>query len=260
LRCPDLDGTLSCLSQIFAVTADDVARALPAAAAAVAADPDAELERAILPALTDVLGRQPRAPGTIHFFHGTRAFEPDLFARRGLLPLSAVLGELWAQLRALAPEIAAERFAALREGLEDGRIEALTYKLRVDARDDGPNGVLVRDILMNARAYSSSEFIRIPEIVEDICLAARHELNVDLESRFYEASAPCIVEFAAPPRGSETALTTACWYAEAALRGQRAVGDSFFNFDGEGAAVPPADIVAVEALPPPELDADRPAT
>ena len=176
-------------------------------------------------------------------------FRACLFARRGLLPLSAVLDGLWAQLRDLAPEVAADRFAALREGLEDGRIEALTYKLRVDTHDDGPNGVLVRDILMKARLYGSSEFVRIPEIIEDICLAARRVLQVDLESRFERASTPCIVEFAAPPHETDKALTAACWYAEATLRGEPAGGDGpFWNFDGQGVAVPPQDIFAVEIL------------
>ena len=161
LRCPDLDGTLSSLAELFAVTPDEVARALPAAAAVVAADPDAELQRAILPALSAVLGRRPHAPNRIHFFHGSCAFEPDLFARRRLLPLSAVLDGLWAQLRDLAPEVAADRFAALPNSLRTDGSRALTYKLRVDTHDDGPNGVLVRDILMKARLYGSSEFVQI---------------------------------------------------------------------------------------------------
>jgi hypothetical protein len=51
--------------------------------------------------------------------------------------------------------------------------------------DDGPHGVLVRDVLVNAEAYSSStEFLRVPEIIGDICFAAHNELQIDLERRF----------------------------------------------------------------------------
>jgi hypothetical protein len=250
LRCPDLDGALRSLAELFAVTPERLARGLAAAAADVEADPDAELARAILPALAANLGRAPAAPSRIHFFHGTRAFDPGQFARGGLLPLSAVLDDLWARLQKLAPEIPPERFAVLRAGLEDGGIQALTYKERVDGHDDGPNGVLVRDILLHPRDYGSSQFARIPEIVEDICLAACNELRVDLESRFEQAATPCIVEFAAPAPEFEKAITAVCWYAEAALRGKPAGGDDpFWNFDGEGGAVPAEDIIAVEIVP-----------
>lgn len=123
----------------------------------------------------------------------------------------------------------------------------MTYKHRLDTHDDGPNGVLVRDVLLDPKPYHSSEFVRIPGIAEDICLAARNELHVDLELRFERATTPCIVEFATEPRDVCKALTAACWYAEAALRANTAGGDdAFCNFDGDGVAVPPEDIVFVD--------------
>jgi hypothetical protein len=249
LRCPDLDGALRSLAAIFAATPKRIAGALPEAAAAVAADPIAEEERAIVPVLIATLGQAPAVPGAIHFFHGTRAFDPGAFTRQGLLPLPAALDEIWARLTALVPEIPPARFAALREGLEDGRIKALTYKDRIDGHDDGPHGLLVRDILVHPEAYSSSQFACIPEIVEDICIAAHAELGIDLEARFEQAATSCIVEFTAPPHEHETAIHAACWYADAALRGQpTAADDLFFNFGGDGVAIPPEGIVAVEIL------------
>jgi hypothetical protein len=149
-------------------------------------------------------------------------------------------------MSALAPEIPDYRFQALRADLEDGRIEALTYKSRLDTNDDGPNGVLVRDVLVNPDAYGSSPFVRIPEIVEDICVAARVALSLDLEARLERETTPCIVEFSTRPYEVDKALAAACWYAEAGLRGTIAAGDDpFFNFDGAGVAVPADDIVCV---------------
>lgn len=242
-----MGGAVLSLAALFGVAPDRLTRALPDAAAVVEADTEADLARAIVPALTAILGNTPVTPSRIHFFHGTRAFEPQLFAQRGLMPLPAVLDDLWDRMQGLAPEIPAKDFAALREGLEDGRIEALTYKHRVDTHDDGPNGVLVRNVLLDPEAYHSAEFLRIPEIVEDICVAARNELQVDLGARFEGATTPCVVEFATQPRDVHKALTAACWYAVAALRGTAAGGgDAFWNFDGDGIAVPTTDIVFVD--------------
>ena len=123
----------------------------------------------------------------------------------------------------------------------------MTYKHRIDTRDDGPNGVLVRDVLLDPESYPGSEFLRIPEIVEDICVAARSEFDVDLRPRFERATTPCVVEFATQPWKALKAISAACWYAESAVRGQTACGDdAFWNFCGQGVAVPPEDIVFVD--------------
>lgn len=114
LRCPDGCIALRSVAALFGVAPDRFAQALPTAAAVVEADTDAELARAIVPALTAVLGREPTTPRRIHFFHGTRAFEPQLFVQRGLLPLPAVLDDLWERMRDLVPEIPSDAFAALR--------------------------------------------------------------------------------------------------------------------------------------------------
>jgi hypothetical protein len=66
LRCFDLDGALHSLAKLFVVTPERFARGLTAAAADLEADSDAELARAILPALTANLGRGPAAPRHIH--------------------------------------------------------------------------------------------------------------------------------------------------------------------------------------------------
>jgi hypothetical protein len=94
LRCPDGVTAVQSLAALFGVAPGRFARALTDAAAAVEADSEAEVERAIVRALTCNLGRPPNPPSRIHFFHGTRAFEPHLFAQRGLLPLSAVLDDI----------------------------------------------------------------------------------------------------------------------------------------------------------------------
>jgi hypothetical protein len=247
LRCPDVCVAVQSLAALFGVASNRFALALADAAAVVEGDSEAELARAIVPALTAGFGRSPETPSRIHFFHGTRAFEPQPFAQLGVLPLRAVLDDLWERMRDLAHEIPGEKFLALRQDLEDGRIQALTYRDRLDTHDDGPNGVLVRDVLLNPKAYHSSEFIRIPEIVEDICVAARNEFHIDLEPRFESATTPCVVEFSTPPREVHKAITAACWYAEAAARGEIAGGDdAFWNFDGGGVAVPAEDIVCVD--------------
>jgi hypothetical protein len=101
--------------------------------------------------------------------------------------------------------------------------------------------------LLDPEAFDSSPFLRIPETVENIIFAASNELQIDLEPRYEEATTSCIVEFAAPPDDFDQALAAACWYVEAAIRGDAAGPDVHWNFSGDGTAVPPQDIVFVKA-------------
>lgn len=256
LRCHDLETAIASLAALFHVDRRRLVRVLPGAANAALDDPEGSTG-AIVPALAAALGQKPAAPRRIHFFHGTRAFDPQAFCDRGLLPLSRALDEIWDRMRGLAHEIPEADFAAFRQGLEDGPIEDLTYRHRrsMGALEEGPHGVLVRDVLVNAAAYgSSTEFLRVPEIIGDICFAASNELKIDLERRFLQTTTSCIVEFSVDGREADKALAAACWYAEAALRGTTAGGGyAFHNFGGDGMTVPAQDIVCVEPLDVPVL-------
>jgi hypothetical protein len=253
LRCSGPLVALRSLAALFAVSAGRLAAALPGAAKTALADTHAPYPaHMIVPALVADFGRRAATPSRIHYFHGTRTFDPQQFWQRGLLPLTAVLGDLWERLQRLAPEIEPARFAELRWAIENGEVDALNYKARVDigAKDDGPHGVLVRGVLLDPEAFHSSPFLRIPETVENIIFAASDELQIDLEPRYEEATTSCVVEFAAPPDDFDQALAAACWYVEAAIRGDAAGPDVHWNFSGDGTAVPPQDIVFVDILEP----------
>lgn len=57
-------------------------------------------------------------------------------------------------MKGLLHDIPEADYAAFRQGLEDGRVKDLTYphRRRMGARDDGPHGLLVRDVLTKAGA------------------------------------------------------------------------------------------------------------
>jgi hypothetical protein len=248
LRCYDSITALESLVALFRVAPDDLAAALPLAARAAEADQHTPYPAKLLvPALAAALGRPPAAPSRIHCFHRTRIFDPDEIVQHGLLPLSQLIDGLWDRMGQLAPEVAPERFAALRRTVEEGHVDALSYRARMKlaTRDDGPHGALVRDVLLDP----SSNFVRIPE---NICFAARGVLGVDLEPRYERVTMSCIVEFSVAPDDLDQALAAACWYVEATLRdgADPTAGDTHWNYNGNGVAVPPGDIVAVETLDP----------
>lgn len=109
----------------------------------------------------------------------------------------------------------------------------------------GPFAELVRDVHLNPPETGSHDYLGCPEIVEDI---ASSFTGVDLRSRYLDASTSALVKFwstEAPP----DVVGTALWYAYARVRGDSLSRNACWGFSGDGKAIPPADITAVELNP-----------
>jgi hypothetical protein len=186
-----------------------------------------------------------------YYFHGTRAVDPDAFRWRGILPLDQMLEELWATLRELAgDEISDEDWAAFRQDVEKGTggHEGWLYQHKIGAGvDQGPFGLVVREIFLEPKSTGSHDYLGCPEIVQDIarCFAAADA--VVLERRFCGATTPCIVKFRSMQL-RPGAIKAALWYAYTKLRDGEITSSSNYSFDGDGEAVPAEDVVAVEIV------------
>ena len=202
------------------------------------------------PSLAEELSGFPESPDTIHYFHGTRVWDPVRFAAEGLRPLLAMLDAVWAELGALAPELPASDVHRLRDDLTAGVVGPHTYPLRVNgAIDHGPCGHLLRDALLHPDDYNAVDYLKGSEIPSDICEAVHERFGIDLGKRYRAATTPCIVEFAMPSTSVDEALASAAWYVEAALRGERSA-NAPWGYDGGGAPVPATAIVAVTCPQP----------
>ena len=217
----------------------------------------AELERhddpvRALPHLaSEWVGRRLGAFSQVRYFHGTRTRDPDSFRRRGLLPLGAVLEDIWRELRDIGAEhMGAEDFDLLRAEVErgDGGDGGGLYRLKTPAlMHHGPFAEYVREHFLRPQELSSHDYLRTPELIEDIAYAAQDLRGVDLLGAYTAATKPCIVAFDMPLEHDTNAVEATCWYLWAAARGELtryACG----GFDGHGVAVPPASIRDVEIV------------
>jgi hypothetical protein len=105
------------------------------------------------------------------YFHGTRALDPESIRRRGLLPLDAMLDEIWATLRKFAGERTDDEWAGFRASIEanGGQHDGELYRLkRGDRVHFGPHGELVREVFLDPAATSLHDYLGCPAIVQDI--------------------------------------------------------------------------------------------
>lgn len=208
-------------------------------------------ERALPQLAAERLGRHLGGFSEVRYFHGTRTRDSDTFRRRGLLPLGEALEDIWRDLREIgADQLCDADFQKLRAemrrdgGGDGGRL----YRLKTPALlHHGPFGEYVREHFLHPRELSSHDYLRTPELVEDIAHAAQAVFDVDLLGAYTAATRPCIVVFDMPVDDDGRAVEAACWYLWAGARGEltrAACG----GFDGQGLAVPPTAIRDVEIV------------
>ncbi len=190
------------------------------------------------------------------FFHGVRTVDPARYRRDGLLPLDQALEAVWADLRRVGEQLLDDgQFAELRRRVERGEPghSARLYRDKTgDVMHHGPWAVLVRDDLLRAGELGNHDYLRVPEIVEDIAISAGELFGVPLLEAYETAARPCIVVFDMRDERWETSVQSACWYVRERLDGGFSHNTtSGGGFCGHGRAVPASAIVDVEQFASP---------
>lgn len=189
----------------------------------------------------------------VRYFHGTRTRDAGSFQRDGILSLGDRLEKIWSELGAVGAEmLSAEHFLALREKIECGGGGGWHYQLKTPAlMHHGPFAEYVREHFMRPSDLSAHDYLRTPEIVEDIANAAHVEYGIDLLAAYTAATRACIVSFDQPVADADAearAIVAACWYVRAAASGE-VTRHACGGFDGHGISVAPAavrDVVFVD--------------
>lgn len=174
--------------------------------------------------------------------HATRSMQPELFETVGLMPFAQALDHMWKALGSLATHgtFSSEELANLRCRIQSEKTICPTYDAKL-RQCGGPFGFLIREVACRAPA-GCHDYLRVPEIVEDIASAAPPEWN--LLDLFRENSTPCIVSF--KHRFGARHLGPALEYVWRSDRGHSIAG--LTAIDDAKACVPPDKIICVDRL------------
>lgn len=186
-------------------------------------------------------------PAAIHWFHATRVIPGTLFDD-GIKPLPAMLDFIWHFLRGLAADWStAEQWNAFRAEMPGQGGCQYHSKVGYDFAE-GPFGFLVREIILEPALVGNHDYLRIPEIVEDIGLSYDEAFGRHLRKRYLEVTQPCIVKFKSVEARPD-ALAAALTYVHCKLIGLELCVHCNTCFNGEGRAVDPRNVLAVEWSP-----------
>lgn len=190
---------------------------------------------------------EPGSFSSAYWFHGTRTFPGNTF-QDGLLALNKSESRVMEMLISLAPD------AVVRDNLQTWNFHAGVpddlFQLRTMGRMHwGPYGHLVRETHFHARELRLHDYVRLPELVEDVCNAYEKEYGHDLTEHYLQALQPCIVWFKADVVYEEGALEAALSYAYTSVRGLPPEGGAVTGIDRHGVPVSGDAIVHVEYPP-----------
>lgn len=179
------------------------------------------------------------------WFHLTRAEAATNFDE-GLLPLDIVLPRIWQMLlRIVGNSNHAERLIAMsKEG-----VSSFQYNLKTtNSLHSGPYAMLIKEIGAFANSVGNHDYLKIPEIVEDICSGYETRFGESIQPIIELALIPTIVKFWSESTDHLYALSPAIYYAYQSCRGLELSSLANTCFDGQGKTIPKERISYIERV------------
>ena len=248
LDCESRESTLDSLSVIYGVSASDIKKFLREADLEkhyATTNPQNPCDKELTSLFEQTFDS---APGPIHrvfWFHLTRAKLGAGFVN-GILPLSEALDDIWETIFAVFKGTNHE--IELRN-LQQNGVPGHLYDLKVgNPLHGGPYAMLVRESAFRLNEMGSHDYLRLPEIIDDICNGYKETCGHDIHDELSKALVPYIVKFWSNEENGKLHIEPALYYLYCIMQGQELTDIANTCFDGKNSAVPPEQIVKVDAL------------
>lgn len=187
----------------------------------------------------------------IMWYHLSRSLNPERYYN-GILPLNEILPQLQSDLYCLVKDrISNEEWIDICNGKGAG-FRKSRFDFKRECKDHyGPYAMLVREIAFNSNQVGNHDYLRIPEIIEDMCMGMENEYGIDLIGKYIEKSMPVITKFrkVVSDHGKDkNYIGTALCYLYRKLNNKALSLICNTCFCGYGEGIKAEDIILVEVL------------
>lgn len=245
LDCESFDSTVASIASLYGITAENVVATLRGIKPPEEFHDWQKWPREVCATFEKEVRSQPQAPTKVYWFHLTRTKRGRTFAE-GILPLDVALDVVWDTIiEIFSASSHAENLKVLRaEGVPN-----FQYSLKVGRPFyGGPFAMLVREVAFRAKEINNHDYLRLPEIMEDICQGYAQRFGSDIHNELSASLVPCIVKFWAAEIQNRDYLPPAIYYAYCKLRGEALSVYCNDCYNGENRAIPPSQIARVDFL------------
>ena len=191
--------------------------------------PDHPPEEFLYRKLVSAFG-SPDRPQSIYWFHLTRTFPGNDF-HEGILPLGIALNLIWDMLLSIFKST--QHYSRLVSMRTSGAGDRL-YRLKVpDPFHWGPFAMLVKEAGFHAHRIGNHDYLRLPEIIEDICNCYLEKYGVSIHSDIEGVLVPCIIKFRTEAE-NDRCIRPAIYYVYKCIQGEPVSQGANTCFDARG--------------------------
>lgn len=191
------------------------------------------------------IGNLKNLPASVYWFHCTRAKRTETF-EEGILPLGKAIDKIWNIMFSIFSDTDHEKrlFRLQKEGVNND-----LYQIKIpDAFHWGPYAHLVREVAFQNEEFWAHDYLRLPEIIEDICDAYQEKYSISIEEDVMKALTPCIIKFKSNKRTDSWVVYRAILYLYCKFRGIPFFVEANTSFDAKNEIIPRKDIVNIEFI------------
>jgi len=182
------------------------------------------------------------------WFHLTRTYPGNDFSE-GILPTHKVIDKLFDYLYTLQKKLNQEEWNRFRLSFsQSGNEYAYLYNLKLSKKSlCGPYAMLIKEVAFCPHDIGNHDYLKIPEIVEDICMVYQEQFGEDLAEKFISSTKPCIVKFI-NDSVDEYYLGVVMNYLYHVHKGLKISLNCNTSYDAKGELIPNKNIVKIEFL------------
>ena len=194
--------------------------------------------------------REPYPIDFTSWFHLTRASASNKF-EEGILTLNEGIDSIWEFLFFLLKgEFNKEHWVDFRKKVETDmeNYAAVMYRFKMKTPyANGPFATLIKELAFRTEETTYHDYLKAPEIVEDICVCFKETHGKDLLTKFIQNTKSCIVKFRVTG-GKPNLIGTPLLYLYNTLHSRRMSPSCNRCFTGDGSRIPHESILKVEFL------------
>lgn len=248
LDCESFDSTMLSICEIFNIPSKKVFEILwdkkydnP--------NYDKPLEDMILDDFTSIYGHIPFY-NEAYWFHLTRSMCIKGF-KKGIYPLGEIKDELFEALYSLVKDVIPldEWNKIIKYGISGHHSNLYRMKIS-DPMHHGPYALLIKEVSL-VDSSCDHNYLKIPEIIEDIAIDISKKYEIDLNKLFFNNSLPAIIRFRADikPSLQKCYLKSALLYMYFKIRNIELSNRQLrASYDGENTMVHPDKIAKIEII------------
>ncbi len=248
LDCESYESTLASLAIIYNTTAEEIEdfiNSFDLDGHYEINDPDCKGDQELRNVYERETNLNPLELDKVCWFHLTRAL-PDEKFNEGILPLSKSLNKVWSVFDVIFKNT--EHYEHIKE-LEKNGVGNSLYKLKTkNSMYAGPYAMLVKEIAFNSDEVGHHDYLRIPEIMEDICNGYKVKYGDVIIDYLYCALTPKIVKFISSKKVNVSCVESALHYAYQSCKSKKMSLNSNTCFDGSNKIIPHSDILNIDII------------